>query len=338
MENPAISVAMSVYNGERFLVEAIESILGQSYADFEFLIVDDGSRDSSTNIISEYAAKDSRIRPILRENRGLIASLNEMLSVARAPIVARMDADDASRPERFALQKAFLDEHPDYGVVGTWSEEFDEEGRSLVGSGPDQPITYEELLTGIETGEQLVCHPTAMYRRDVVLSVGGYHAAFRHCEDYDLWLRLANVTRIGNIAQRMMRYRRHAGQVTEQHTIEVHVGAAIALLAYRERQQGRRDPTAEFENLPGIDELDELFGQEGLSDAVREKAALGLRWSADAMRGNGYDLLMRHLREGGRREGMWRTVARLMRFGIPLKALRLAAVLLTRRRLSASAC
>ena len=231
MQHPAISVAMSVYNGEQFLVEAIESVLGQSYADFEFLIVDDGSKDASTSIISNFAAQDSRIRPILRENRGLIASLNEMLELARAPIVARMDADDASQPERFALQKAFLDEHPDYGVVGTWSQEFDEDGQDMVGTGPDQPINHEGLLAGIETGEQLVCHPTAMYRRDIVRSVGGYHAAFRHCEDYDLWLRLANVTKLGNVPQRLLRYRRHMGQITERHTAEVHIGAAIAYLA-----------------------------------------------------------------------------------------------------------
>ena len=109
MASPAISVAMSVYNGERFLAEAIESILAQTFGDFEFLIVDDGSRDSSRAIIEAYAAKDQRIRPILRENRGLIASLNQLIRESRAPVVARMDDDDISHPERFAKQMAFLD-------------------------------------------------------------------------------------------------------------------------------------------------------------------------------------------------------------------------------------
>ncbi|MCX7863432.1 MAG: glycosyltransferase, partial [Novosphingobium sp.] len=156
---------MSVHNGERFLAEAIESILGQTWGDFEFLIVDDGSRDASPAIIMDYARRDSRIRPILRENRGLIASLNEMLELARAPLVARMDADDWSLPERLALQKAFLDAHPDYGVVGTWSREFDENGNDLPIIGADQPVTHDALLAAIEIGEQLICHPTAMYRR-----------------------------------------------------------------------------------------------------------------------------------------------------------------------------
>jgi len=331
MQNPAISVIMSVYNGERFLTDAIESILSQSYADFEFLIVDDGSRDSSPQIITEFAASDSRIRPILRENRGLIASLNEMLSLARAPIVARMDADDFSKPERLGLQMAFLDENPDYGVVGAWCDEFDEHDRSIVGWGADQPITHDAILTAIEIGDQLVCHPTAMYRRDIVRSVGGYHAAFRHCEDYDLWLRLANVTSLGNIPQRLIRYRRHSGQVTLQHATEVHIGAAIAYLVYRERLEGRADPTADLDNLPEIDELDEFFVRDGLSTQVREKVALGLLYSLEAMQGYGYELLMRHVRDGGRQVGMWRTVARLVRYGIPVKALKLAAALLTSR-------
>jgi glycosyltransferase involved in cell wall biosynthesis len=125
MGTPAISVAMSVYNGERFLAEAIESVLGQTFADLEFLIVDDGSTDGSRAMIEAYAAKDARIRPILRENRGLIASLNQMLDEARAPLVARMDADDVCLPERLAQQVAFLDAHPDYGVLGCWTVDID---------------------------------------------------------------------------------------------------------------------------------------------------------------------------------------------------------------------
>ena len=328
---------MSVYNGEQFLAEAIESVLGQSFGDFEFLIVDDGSRDGSSGIIADYAARDARIRPILRENRGLVASLNEMLAVARAPLVARMDADDASLPSRFAKQKAFLDAHPGYGVVGTWSQEFDEQGNDIVGTGPDQPVSHEELLATIGVSEQLICHPTAMFRRDIVRAVGGYHAAFRHCEDYDLWLRLANVTRIGNIPERLIRYRRHGGQITERHTMDVHIGGTIAYLAYVERREGRPDPSCAIDRLPGIDELDAFFNREGVSDAVREKVALGLRYSAEAMAGEGYELLLRHLRGGGRREGMWRTVARLVRFGSPLKALKLAAILTSASPVQATA-
>lgn len=330
MPTPALSVAMSVYNGERFLALAIESVLTQDFRDFEFLIVDDGSTDESRKIIRRYAETDARIRPILRENRGLIASLNEMVDAARAPIIARMDADDICYPDRFSKQMAFLATHSEYGVVGSWSEDIGEHGEPLFRSGmADHPLTHEELLIAIEKGGQLICHPAAMYRRDVVQSVGAYHAAFRHCEDLDLWLRLSGVTKLGNVPERLLRYRRYPGQVSWRHTVEQQIGTAIAQAAWRERQAGRPDPTETLEQLPSIDALDTLFGREGVSRQVREQVALGLRYSVKAMRAEGFDLLMQHLRDGGRREGMWRTVARLVRFGEPVRALRLAATLTT---------
>jgi len=327
MTTPAISVAMSVYNGERFLEAAVQSVLDQTFGDFELLIVDDGSSDSSPELVRAFARKDSRVRPVLRENRGLIASLNELLALARAPVVARMDADDICRPERFARQIAFLNANPDYGVIGSWSEDIDEASQPMQRGGKDHPLTHEQLLVAISAGEQLICHPAAMYRRDVVLSVGGYHAAFRHCEDLDLWLRLASVTRLGNLPERLVRYRRYPDQVSSRHSTEQTIGSAIARLAWRERQAGRPDPTADLDRLPPIAELDALFGRPGIAREVREAVALGLLYSPEAMRHEGFDLLMTHLRDGGRREGMWRTVARLVRFGEPARALRLAATL-----------
>jgi len=329
MATPAISVAMSVYNGERFLAAAIESVLAQSVSDFEFLILDDGSTDATAAILRSYERLDARVRPIIRENRGLVASLNELLARAQAPIVARMDADDICRPNRFERQLAYLAGHPDHGVVGSWSEDMGEHGEPMFRTGADHPITHDEVLRVIAEGGQIICHPAAMYRRDVVLSVGGYHAAFRHCEDFDLWLRLASVTKLGNIPERLLRYRRYDGQVSARHSTEQQYGTAVAQLAWRERQSGRPDPTVSLDRLPPIDGLDALFRQPGVSRQVREQVALGLLYSAQAMREEGFDLLMRHLRDGGRRDGMWRTVLRLIRFGEPMRAARLAATLAT---------
>lgn len=320
---------MSVFNGERYLAEAVESVLAQSFGDFEFLILDDGSTDSTAAIVRDFAARDRRIRPIIRENRGLIPSLNEMLDEARAPVVARMDADDICRPDRFEKQIAFLAAHPDYGVVGSWSEDIGEHGEPLERGGEDHPLNHDQMLVAIERGGQLICHPAAMYRRDIVRSVGGYHAAFRHCEDLDLWLRLSSVTKMGNIAQRLVRYRRYPGQVSSRHATQQQIGTAVAWLAWKERQTGRPDPTALLDRLPPISELDALFGQAGTARAVREKVALALLYSSSGLRDEGFELLMAHLRDGGRRDGMWRTVARLLRFGEPIRALRLAAMLAT---------
>lgn len=328
---PAISVAMSVYNGESFLAEAIESVLAQSFRDFEFLLLDDGSRDGSADLIRRYAASDPRIRPILRENRGLIASLNQLIAEARAPLIARMDDDDICMPDRFQRQMAFLTENPDYGVVGSWSEDIDMEGRPIFVTGTDHPLTHEEVLQTINAGEQVLCHPSVMYRRDIVREVGGYHAAFRHCEDLDLWLRLATRTRLGNIPERLVRYRRSPDQVSNRYATEQQIGTAVAFLAYAERKAGRPDPTEELETLPSIEALDTLFGQDGVAAQVRHKVALSLQYSPDAMRADGFELLLQHLREGGDRTGIWRAIPRLLRFGEPGRAMRLLSNLVAAR-------
>jgi len=318
---------MSVYNGERYLASAIESVLAQSFGDFEFLILDDGSRDSTARIIDAHAARDPRIRPIMRENRGLIASLNQLLAEARAPIVARMDADDLCHPERFAKQMAFLSANPDHGVVGSWSEDIDENGAPHITPGNDHPVTHEEMLAAIENDTALLCHPVVTYRRDVVLSVGGYHRAYRHVEDFDLWLRLAEITRMANIPERLLRYRHYAGQVSNRHATEQQIGHTVAMLAYRERRAGRPDPTADLGALPPVGEFDALFGRAGIDKAIRARLARALLYSPTGLRDQGFELILQHLRDGGGHAGMWKTVARLLRFGEPRRAARLAAVL-----------
>ena len=324
---PAVSVALSVYNGARFLAQAIDSVLAQDMADFEFLIVDDGSTDATPAILRDYAARDSRIRPIIRENRGLVASLNQLIAEARAPLVARMDADDVCLPQRFTRQIAFLDAHPDYGVVGTWTDDIDEHGTSWPHYAPPHPLTHEDFLDQIGTGGPLLCHPSVMFRRDIVRAVGGYHAAFRHCEDLDLWLRLASVTRLGNIGEPLLRYRHYSDQVSSRHATAQQVGAAIARLAYVERREGRPDPTEHLETLPPVEELDALFGRRHVGQQVRATVAQGLLYSRAGLRDAGFDLIVNHIREGGARDGMWRTVGRLISFGEPVRALRLATVL-----------
>lgn len=332
MPQPTISVAMSVYNGERFLRAAIESVLSQSFSDFEFLIVDDGSGDASPAIILEYAERDSRIRPVLRENRGLIVSLNEMVEQARAPLIARMDADDVCMPERFARQVEFLDSHPDYGVVGCWTLDIDENDQRYPLHGRDHPVDHAAFLEAIAHGWPLLCHPAAMMRRHVVREVGGYHAAFRHCEDYDLWLRLASVTKLGNIPERLIRYRHYPQQVSSRHITEQQIGAAVSRIAYEARLAGRNDPTETLTRLPPLDELDALFGEDGIATEVRSKVVPNILYSPVALAGDGFPLLLDHVREGGDRHKLWRTVARMVKYGLPRRAAMLAKVLLAPRK------
>lgn len=319
---------MSVYNGERFLTEAIDSILAQSFADFEFLVLDDGSTDGTAAILHAFAQRDSRVRPIIRENRGLVASLNQLLAEARAPIVARMDADDICRPERFATQLAFLAANPDHGVVGSWSEDMDELGGPYFNNAAEHPVTDDEMQHNVRHGGPLLCHPSVMYRRELVLAAGGYHAAFRHCEDLDLWLRLASLTRIANIPQRLIRYRHYLGQVSKKHATEQTIGAAIAWQAWRRRDAGLPDPTVTLDRLPPLDQLDVLFGEVGIERQVREAVARGILHSPIALRDSGFDILLQYVRDGGDHAGLWRTVLRLGKFGEPLRAMQLARTLL----------
>lgn len=318
---------MSVYNGARFLHEAIASVLAQSFTNFEFLILDDGSSDDSPEIIADFAKHDDRIRPIFRENRGLVASLNQLIDEARAPIIARMDADDVCLQNRFAKQIAFLSENPAYGVVGSWVDDIDEHSKLWPHQVAPLPTTHDQIINAIETGDLLFCHSSVMYRRAVVLEVGGYNSMFRHCEDLNLWLSLANITRLANLPIKLLRYRRHTNQVSNVYSTQQQVGAAIARLAYHERKNERQDPTAALRSLPNIDDLDLLFGRVGTARDVRAKLAVGLQYSRTALVDTGLDIILHHVRDGGDRYGMWRTVARLLRFGEPMKALRLARAL-----------
>jgi hypothetical protein len=323
---------MSVFNGERFLAAAIESVQAQSFDDFEFLILDDGSSDASRAIIAHYAAQDPRIRLIARENRGLIASLNELLALARAPLVARMDADDICLPQRFARQHAFMAAHPEIGVLGTWTEDIDECDAAYPLAAPDHPLDHAGFVAAIDAGAPLLCHPSVMFRRDAVIAIGGYHRAFAHCEDLDLWLRLASVTQIANLPERLLRYRHYGQQVSSRHATQQQINAAIARLAYAERKAGRPDPTATLDALPPIEALDALFGRAGVARAVRAWVAPGLLYSRAGLGDEGFAIVCRYIREGGDCPGLWRTVGRLMLFGYPARALHLAAMLASRTR------
>jgi glycosyltransferase involved in cell wall biosynthesis len=319
MTQPALSVAMSIYNGESHLALAIDSILNQTFADFEFLILNDGSTDGSADIINSYAARDPRIRAIHRENKGLVISLNQLLDEAKAPLVARMDGDDMALPERFEKQMAFIAANPDYGVVGTWTSDIDEFGAPYPIKGADHPTSHADFIATIGSGPML-CHPSVIMRRDLVRSVDGYHQAFRHCEDYDLWLRLAGITKLCSLPERLVQYRHWTNQVSSRHAFVQQLGAAISYFAYLERCAGRVDPTADLKELPPVDELDALFGREGIAKAVRARVAPLLLYSEVALKGPGYNLVMDFVREGGKAEGLWRTVARLMRIGEPARA------------------
>jgi glycosyltransferase involved in cell wall biosynthesis len=204
-----VTVLMPVFNSERYLREAIESILNQAYRNFEFLIINDGSTDGSVSIIKSY--NDRRIRLIHNErNLGLIHTLNRGIEQSRGHYIARMDADDISLPLRLLRQVAYMERHPDVGICGTWIEYF--MGLSDV---IRLPVTDAEIKAHLP----ILCpmaHPTVMFRTAVVRKYGlWYSHDYPHAEDYELWFRAANVTKLANIPEVLLKYRIHPGQICQ---------------------------------------------------------------------------------------------------------------------------
>jgi glycosyltransferase involved in cell wall biosynthesis len=212
--NPTVSVILPVYNAERYLTDAVESILGQTFKDFEFLIINDGSTDGSGAILDRYAKQDSRIRLWHRENSGYVSALNFMLGEAKTGLIARMDADDVAMPGRFEVQVAALAEDPGLVLVGGQIELIDADSRRL--GVLAQPLSHEEIDEFHLRGHTSVCHPMAMFRRDAVLRVGGYREELILAEDLDLWLRLAEVGRLRNLPEVVLQYRVHDQSVSSQ--------------------------------------------------------------------------------------------------------------------------
>jgi hypothetical protein len=244
---PAISVVLPVYNGETYVREAVESILVQTFKDFELIIINDGSTDGSGAILRELSGRDPRIVLIERPNGGLVSALNDGIAMARADLIARMDADDVAMPDRFALQLARMLAEPDLGVLGSFIRIMDSTGR-IIRLG-EYPVSVEETARFMDHGCP-VAHPTVMMRREMLLKVGGYRKLFCHCEDYDLWLRISELGYgIANLPLPLLNYRMHSGNVSAVYRDEQKLGTIIALLAHRARLAGLPDPTLGVERL-----------------------------------------------------------------------------------------
>jgi glycosyltransferase involved in cell wall biosynthesis len=200
-----ISVLLPVYNAGLPLRSAIESILCQEYNEFEFLIIDDTSTDGSVEIIREYERQDSRIRAIFHSsNQGLATTLNEGLHIAGGSLVARMDQDDESLPNRLKVQCQFMTDHPEAVVAGSYVFHMGiTRGKDRLVKLPTGPSQITEMLKN----ENCLYHPSVIIRRQEILHIGGYRREFKNAEDYDLWLRVSNRYQIANIPIPLIRYR-----------------------------------------------------------------------------------------------------------------------------------
>jgi hypothetical protein len=246
---PAVSVVMAVHNGERFLEEAVQSVLEQTLTDLELVAIDDGSTDSTPALLAAFASRDARVVVHRHANRGRPLSLNRGVELARADLVARLDADDVCLPERLARQLAFLREHEQVAVVGGAVRVIDAAGRCFEES--RYPLSDAEIRAAFAYTSPFV-HSAVTFRRSAFEQAGGYRPC-NDAEDVDLWLRLAERHALANLPEPVVAYRFHADQVSVRRCELQALGVVAARFAARERAAGRPDP------LDGIEAVDERW-------------------------------------------------------------------------------
>lgn len=206
---PAVSVLMSVHDGAPWIARAVASVLAQTERDLELIVIDDGSTDATPALLA--AEHDARLRVHRQERTGLTRALNRALGLARADLIARLDADDTALPERLARQRAFLAAHPEVGVLGTAARELDVAGALVRTLCP--PVDDAALRRALIRANPFV-HSSMMVRRALLVQARGYDETLPVAQDYELWMRLAGVTRLANLAEVLVERRLGPGRVS----------------------------------------------------------------------------------------------------------------------------
>lgn len=254
-KQPFVSVLMPVYNGRDYLRPAIESILNQTFNDFELLIINDGSKDDSQEIIDSY--KDSRIVSVVQENQGVARSLNNGLKIARGKYVRRHDADDISTSDSLQIQVDFLESHPDYVMVcnqqafmtlnGFIAYKYRVPNNKFFEGKPMKDLSFDDFATDRSSP---VVHGTACFRRQDVLDLGCYRTEFIVSEDNDLWLRLLEKHKIGVLNNCNYYMRIHPGSATHRHAHKIQHFRNLLVEYSQQRRKTGTDPIMRGETVP----------------------------------------------------------------------------------------
>ncbi len=263
-----ISVIVPVYNAEDFLSETLESLVNQTLADdeYEIIIINDGSTDSSQDIIDAYQVKYSNIVAVQQKNQGVIAARNKAIALAKADYIACMDADDLCHRERLAIQYDYMQQHQ-LDLCGSFFEMIDVYGKLIKKSSiPVQHETCKQALIQDKKGIVILTSST-MFTKKIVLKAELFRDSFKDCEDYDLWLRMLHANgKIGNVPQYLCQYRQHVSNNTFLRSSHVATVATIARYAYQLREQGIKD---------GQDEaIDIAYLKSNLPDNLQQAFAL----------------------------------------------------------------
>jgi glycosyltransferase involved in cell wall biosynthesis len=238
---------MPVHNGERFLAQAVESILAQTFRDFELIVIDDGSTDGTRAILDRYAGQDPRVRVVAGAHAGISDALNRGVAAARFDWIARMDGDDLAHPQRLAKQWAAAQANPRVVVWGSYAHHVNQKGRRL-GLSKTGPTSEAEFHQWRRTGgEVTVIHPTAMFHKATFLKAGGYDARFNGCEDFELWDRMSELGPIVAIPDPLLEYRVHATSVSMKKFFTMRRLATFVIDRHKARLRGETLTLDEFE-------------------------------------------------------------------------------------------
>jgi GT2 family glycosyltransferase len=245
---PVISVIMPVRNGnEKWLREAIASVLAQDFADFEVLIVNDGSAPNTVALLDQLANTDARIRVIHQTPQGIVAALNRAVAEAHAPYLARLDGDDRAKPRRLSRQLAFMQAHPETVLLGTFAERIDHAGNVIGRLAP--PTDGARLLRILDRTNPFI-HSSTMMRGAVVRKLGGYRPAFRAAEDYDLWLRMAEAGGVAVLPETLVQYRVHDTNLSRLDATRQSFSVRLAQRSAAARRRGAGDPASALTSPP----------------------------------------------------------------------------------------
>lgn len=236
MSNPYISVIMPARNASRFIDHAIDSIVGQSLGDFEFIIIDDGSTDATPKMARHHAENDARIIVVNCASRGLVAALQTGLHLAKGQFVARMDSDDIAERDRLQIQAMRLERDPALVAIGGQIQRIDDSGQ-YIGRG-HYPVGRDACRRHLRTRGSPFCHPAVMMRSQAIKAVGGYRDKYLYAEDYDLWLRLSEIGDIDNVADPVLSYRVHGTSTSFMHAQQQASATGLAVIAAIERSVG----------------------------------------------------------------------------------------------------
>lgn len=236
-----VSVLMPCFNGEQWLPEAIESVLSQTFQNFELILVDDGSTDSTLDIIRRYSDLDERIVAIAKPHTDVSDSLNVGLEKASGTWVARLDQDDLCAPTRLAEQVSYVAEYPDVVLLGSAYTRIDEHGQEM--KQYVYPRGHGELLVNLERIKGFCPHSATFFRLDLAKKVGGYRACLNNANDHDLWLRMASHGGLASLAAPLVQCREHSSRMSHDDAgvpqlIEVVAGSTSHFL----RKAGSQDP------------------------------------------------------------------------------------------------